>query len=146
MTSRRLVLLPVSLLGAAFSLAFRLRGWIRAAFSAPAVELTRSTRAHSLPPVLRFDLSGTVAQLGRPEPAGRASVSPPAHGSRSYRLSPLASSAGRSISSQSRQIPLLVGGMNTLHSTLQSRVIPTHVKRLGRRSLNPTLSLHGGVA
>jgi len=41
--------------------------------------------------------------------------------------------------------PLLVRGLKAPYSTLQSRVFLTHCS-VRTRSLNPTLSLHGGVA
>jgi hypothetical protein len=138
MTARRLVLLPA----AAFSLAFRLSGWI----TPTATELARTTPSRSLPTVRTFGLSGTVDQLGRRARADRAQVSPNVHGGCPFSLPPLAAGAGHSSSSRSQQIPLLVGALKTLFSALQNGVFLTHPKRLGRRSLNPTLSLHGGVA
>jgi len=142
MTSRRLVLL----LDAAFSLAFWLSRWLTPASSAAATEQTRSTPSRSLPTVRLFGLYGAVDQLGRPARVGRAPVSPDAHGSCPYSLPSLASGAGRSNSSRSQQIPLLVGGPKALCSGLPNGAILTYPERLGRRSLNPTLSLHGGVA
>jgi hypothetical protein len=146
MTSRRLFLLLAALLDSAFSLAFWLSDRITSASSAAATELARSRPSDSLPTVRPLGLDGTLDQLGRPARAGRAPISPDAHGSGLYTLPPLASGVGRSNSSRSQQIPLLAGGLKTLSSALQNPVFLTHLERLGRKSLNPSLSLHGGFA
>jgi hypothetical protein len=138
MTARRLVLLPA----AAFSLAFRLSGRLMPA----ATELARSTRSRALPTVRLFGLCGTVDQLSRRARADRAPVSPDARRGCPFSLPPLAAGAGGSSSSRSQQIPLLVGALKALFSALGNGVFLTHTEGLGRRSLNPTLSLHGGVA
>jgi hypothetical protein len=146
MTCRRLLLLPAALPDAAFSVAFWLRGWIAVACAAAAAEPGRSTRSHSLPTVRPFDLRCTADQLGRPARAEHPPISPDVHGTSLYSLPPLAAGAGRSNSSRFQQIPLLVGSPKPLFSALQNGAFRTHLQRLGRRSLNPTLSLHGGVA
>jgi hypothetical protein len=146
LTSRGLVLLPAALLDSAFSLAFSLRRWITHAISPAAAELAWSTRSHSLPPVRPFGFSATVDQFDRPPGAGHAPASPEARRSCLYSLPPLAAGAGRSSSSRAQQIPLLVGGLKALYSALRNAVFPTRLQRFGRKSLNPTLSLHGGVA
>jgi hypothetical protein len=138
MTARRLVLFPA----AAFSLAFRLSGRLMPA----ATELSRSKRSQALSTVRPFGLSGTVDQLSRRARADRAPVSPDEHGSCPSSLPPLASGAGGSSSSRFQQIPLLVGALKALFSALGNGVFLTHPEGLGRGSLNPTLSLHGGVA
>lgn len=138
MTSRRLVLLPA----AAFSLAFRLSGWTTRA----ATELARTTPPRSYAAVRPFSRSGAVDELRPPARADRAPVSPQVHGGFPFSLPLLAAGTDCSSSSRFRQIPLSVGAPKALYSALQKAVCLPYPKRLGRRSLNPNLSLHGGVA
>jgi hypothetical protein len=146
MTSQRYALFPVALLDAAFSLAFWLSDRITFASSAAATEPARATPPHSPPTVRPFGLDPAGDQLGRPPRADRVPVAPAAHGSCPSSLPPLTSGACRSSSPRSQQIPLLVRGLKPRLSALQNGTFPTHLERLGRGSLNPSLSLRGGVA
>jgi hypothetical protein len=146
MTGRRLVRLTAALLDSAFLRGFSLRGWIVPASSVAGTELAKRAPSHSLPTFRLFGRDRAADQFGRPAGAGCEPVSPGAYGPCLYSLPPLAAGAGRSNSSRSQQIPLLVGGLNRRFSDLHGEAFPGHLTRLGRRSLNPTLSLRGGVA
>ena len=146
MTSRRLVLLPAALLDTAISLGFWLIESVKTGSSAACTQAMPGTAAHSTPTLRERAFRGTVDQLGLLARAGQAPSSPAGHASAVRTPTSPAYDVSRSSSSRSEQIPLLVGAVKALRSALQHRVIRSCRTRLGRGSLNPYLSLDGGVA
>lgn len=146
MTSRRLVLLPAALIDPAISLGFWLGSWVKTGSSAASAQAAPNTHANSLPTVRELEVRSAVDQLGLMARAGQAPGSPATPGSTARTWMSLAHGVSRSSSSRSEQIPLLVGAVKALRSALQHWVIRSCRTRLGRRSLNPYLSLDGGPA
>ena len=146
MTSRRLVLLPAALLDTAISLGFWLIESVKTGSSAACTQAMPGTAAHSTPTLRERAFRGTVDHRGPLARAGQTPGSPATPGSTSLSWMSFAHGVSRSSSSRSEQIPLLVGAVKALRSALQHRVIRSCRTRLGRGSLNPYLSLDGGVA
>jgi hypothetical protein len=114
--------------------------------ASPARKLAPSALRVSLPIERPFGSRGTRDQLGRIPRGDRARISQDTHGASLYSLPALGAAARRSSSSRSQQIPLLVRRLTALYSALESAVLLTSLGRFGRKSLNSTLSLQGGVA
>lgn len=146
MTSRQLVLLPAALLDTAISLGSWLIEWVKTASPAAGTQAVPGTAADSIPTVRERAFRGIVLHRGPLALAGQAPGSPATPGSTARTWMSLAHGVSRSSSSRSEQIPLLVGAVKALRSALQHRVIRSCRTRIGRRSLNPYLSLEGGVA
>jgi hypothetical protein len=145
-TSRRLVLLPAALLDPAISLGFWLGGLVKTGSCAAIAQASPGTAAGSIPTVRELDVRGTFDQRGPLAPVAHAPSSPAAQGASANTWTPVAQDGSRSSSSRSEQIPLSVGGVEALRSALQHGVFLTRRGRPGCRSLNPRLSLAGGVA
>jgi hypothetical protein len=145
-TSRRLVRVAAALLDTAISLGFWLSGWVHAGSCAAVAQTSPGTAASSIPTVRELDVRGTFDQRGPLAPLAHAPSSPAAQGASANTWTPVAQDGSRSSSSRSEQIPLSVGAVEALRSALQHGVFLTRGGRLGRRSLNPHLSLDGGVA
>ena len=146
MTSRRLVHLATALLDPAISLGFWLIGWIATGSSAAGAEGARDSSAYSILTVDIYGFRATVDPGGVPARIGHALVSPAALRTAACNRPSIAAGVGGSSASRSEQIPLSVGALGALRSALSDSVFPSRRGLLGRRSLNPTLSLHGGVA
>jgi hypothetical protein len=146
MTSRRLVLLPAALLDTAISLGFWLSGLANPNSSADGTQAAPRTAADSIPTVRKREVRGTFDQRGPLTSVAQAPSSPAAPGAVANTWTTVTHDGSRSSSSRSEQIPLSVGAAEALRSALQHGVCPTRRGRLGRRSLNPNLSLDGGVA
>lgn len=146
MTSRRLVLLAAALLDTAISLGFSLSSWVKTGSSAAVAQASPGTAPDSIPTDRELDVRGTFDQRGPLAPVAHAPSSPAAQGASANTWMPVAQDGSRSSSSRSEQIPLSVGAVEALRSVLQHGVFLTRGGRLGRRSLNPRLSLDGGVA
>lgn len=146
MTSRRLVRVAAALLDTAISLGFWLSSWVNAGSCAAGTEAAPGTTADSIPTVGEREFRGTVDHRGPVAPAVHAPTAPAAHGSAVRTWTSIAHGVSRSSSSRSEQIPLSVGAVEAPRSALQHGVFLTRRGRLGRKSLNPNLSLDGGVA
>ena len=146
MTSVRLVLLATALLDTAISLGFWLSGSAKTGSSAAGTQAAPGTAADSIPTVRTREARSTFDQRGPLASVAQAPSSPAARGAVANTWAPVAPDGSRSSSSRSEQIPLSVGAAEALRSALQHGVCLTRRGRLGRRSLNPCLSLDGGVA
>ena len=146
MTLRQLVLLPAALLDAAISLGFWLSGWVKTGSSAAGAHAVANAAADSIPTVGTCEFRGTVDLPRSIARAGHTPVSAAVPGTTARARMSFARGVSRSNSSRSEQIPLSVGAVEALGSPLQNGVFPTGEARLGRKSLNPYLSLGGRVA